>query len=223
MSLLKLHALRSGRALVFGTLSLLGTVVTLSANAATFGVKVVDDRGQPIPGAAVCVGLPGNYKQFGAQLTDESGLAMVDVPNVPLVVTISKTRFSAMRVNEPARGFNLLKEITLSEGNPGPRCNAGQTIADNSSIKIGAVEVTESAYSTTLTPSVEGEATQYRVSRTPSFTGAKWQRFQSSIALTASLSDEDEVYLQLRRYSGSSKAWIEARSAIVAVKLPAYQ
>ncbi|MFK8075305.1 MAG: hypothetical protein AB8B84_01870 [Granulosicoccus sp.] len=223
MSLLKIHVLRSGRALVLGSLSLLASFVTMSANAATFGVKVVDDRGQPIAGAAVCIGLPGNYKQFGAKITDEGGVATVDVPNVPLVVTISKTRFSAMRVNEPARGFNLLKEMTLSEGNPGPRCNAGQTIADNLFIKIDSVEVTESAYSTTLTPSVDGDATQYRVSRTPSFTGAKWQRFQSSIALSASLSDEDEVYLQLRRYIGSSKSWVEASSAVVTVKLPAYQ
>lgn len=223
MSLLKIRASRSGRALVFGSLTLFAAVATMSANAATFGVKVVNDRGQPIPGAAVCVGLPGNYKQFGALLTDQSGNAMLDVPNVPLVVTISKTRFSGMRVNEPARGYNLIKEMKLTEGTPGPRCNAGQKIADNSSIQIGSVEVMESAYSTTLTPSVAGEPTQYRVSRTPSFTGAKWQRFQTSIALTSSLSDEDEVYLQLRRYEGSSKAWIEARSAVVTVKLPAYQ
>lgn len=223
MSLNKNSKACSARAVVLAALSFLGASASMSANAATFGVRVVDDRGQPVAGAAVCVGLPGNYKQFGALLTDASGNAMLDVPNVPLVVTISKSRFSGMRVSEPARGFNLIKEMTLSEGTPGPRCNAGQVVADSSSIQIGSVEVMESAYSTTLTPSVEGEATQYRVSRTPSFSGAKWQRFQTSIALNSSLSDEDEVYIQLRRYTGDGKAWIEARSAVVTVKLPAYQ
>lgn len=107
-----------------------GLAASLSAEASQFGVRVVDDAGEPVSGASVCVGLPGNYKQFGALFTNANGMAMTDVPNVPLVVTISKTRFSGIRMREPARGFSLIREVRLSDGTPGPRCKAGSTIAE---------------------------------------------------------------------------------------------
>jgi len=193
------------------------------AHAAKFGVKIINEAGQPVAGAAVCLGLPGDYKQFGALITDKDGLAMADIPNVPLVVTVSKTRFSGIRMNEPARGFNLVKEVVLTEGVPGPRCNAGSSMANNDAIRIGNVLVTEGAFSTTLEPMVVGEATQYRVSSSSTFAGADWQRFESAISLPSSLAEKPAVYLQLRKYQGNRKAWIEARSDVVAVELPVFQ
>ena len=214
---------KSVLSLAITTVGLACALLASTSHAAKFGVKVIDDRGQAVAGAAVCFGLPGSYQQFGVLTTDASGLAMMDVPNVPLVVTITKTRFSSMRVNEPARGFNLIKEMTLSEGTPGPRCKTDNVVADNSMIKIANVDVMEGAFSTTLTPRVAGEPTQYRVSQTPSFSGAKWQRFESSIALTSNMASEEEIYLQMRRYTGTSQSWIEARSEVVTVKLPVFQ
>ncbi len=206
--------------------SLMGVALTLgsqSAVAGTFGVKVVNEAGQPVSGASVCVGLPGNYKQFGALFTDSNGQAIVEVPNMPIVVTVSKTRFSGMRISEPARGFNLIKEVTLAEGVPGPRCRAGSTLASNSSIVIDDIDVLEGVYSTTLRPTVSGEPSHYRVSRNKDFTGANWQPFGNDIALSSRLSDAPSVYLQMRRYEGSSNSWIEARSSVVTVQLPIIQ
>ena len=196
-----------------------------NAQAALFGVHVVDGQGQPVAGAAVCVGLPGNYKQFGALFTDNAGDATVDVPNVPLTVTVSKTRFTGTRMAEPARGFNLVKQVKLIEGVPGPRCRAGSILAgDDASqapiLKVKDIDISEGVYTTMLKPTVEGNPSHYRVSLDQNFGDAKWQRFAESIPLVGELSDHAAVYLQLRRYSGSSKGWLEARSDVITVRLP---
>lgn len=209
--------------------AVLAIAAVVGASAATannsgvskFGVRVLNDAGQPVTGASVCVGLPGNYKQFGALFTDADGKAFVDVPNVPLIVTVSKTRFSGMRISEPARRFNLLKDVTLAEGIPGPRCRAGSTVAEgNSSITIAHVDVMEGKKTTRLLTQVVGQPSHYRVSDTASFANAKWQPFSSDIPLSSSLTKGQEVFLQMRRFEGTAKSWLEARSAVVTVSLP---
>lgn len=197
-------------------------LLSSSANAGKFGVRVVNESGDPVAGASVCVGLPGNYKQFGALFTDSDGQAITDVPNIPFVVTVSKTRFSGTRISEPARGFNLIKQVTLSEGVPGPRCRAGSTVAaaNPPKIVIGDVNINEGTSSTTLKPAVSGEPDHYRVSTSAEFSDARWLPFDSAIALSSSLSDEPSVFLQMRRFEGSSTGWVEARSRVVTVQLP---
>jgi len=194
-----------------------------SVYAAQFGVSVIDSAGQPVSGADVCLGIHGKYSQYGAARTDEKGQVLMEVPRVPMVVTISKNRYTSVRMNEPARGFNLIKRVELDKGHPNVLCRVGSPPVSTSSVRIGNVLVSESAFSTVLMPTVSGEPTQYRVSRSPSFTGSKWRRFESSIALSTSLSEENEVYLQMRRYKGSGKSWIEARSEVVSVRLPEFQ
>lgn len=204
-------------------LGLIAVVASTPAAAAKFGVKIVNEAGQSLAGIAVCIGMHGNYTQFGSMLTDKSGLAMVEVPKVPFVLTASKSGMGAIRINEPARGFNLIKEVTLTKDASEPTCNVVGLEKSESSVKISDVQVTESTFTTTLNPRVVGEPTEYRVSRTPTFTGAKWERFQTSIPLSASLSEEDEVYIQMRRYAGTRKGWIEVRSDVVNVKLPTFE
>jgi len=197
-------------------------LLSTTANAGKFGVRVVNESGEPVVGASVCVGLPGNYKQFGALFTDSDGQAITEVPNIPLVVTVSKTRFSGTRISEPARGYNLIKQVTLSEGVPGPRCRAGSTMAaaNPPSIVIGDVDIDEGVYSTTLKPAVSGEPDHYRVSTSAEFADARWQPFDTTIALSSSLSDKPSVFLQMRRFAGNSTGWVEARSRVVMVQLP---
>lgn len=197
-------------------------LMSSTAHAGKYGVRVVNDAGEPVAGASVCVGLPGNYKQFGALFTGSDGQIMTEVPNIPFVVTVSKTRFSGTRINEPARGFNLIKQVTLSEGVPGPRCRAGSTVATANppQIIIGNINIDEGAYSTTLKPSVSGEPDHYRISTSAKFSDARWQPYESTIALSTSMSDASSVFLQMRRYEGNSKGWVEARSRVVTVQLP---
>jgi len=197
---------------------------TSNAQAGKFGVHVIDEGGAPMAGVAVCIGMQGNYKQFGALFTDSDGNAVVDVPNVPLLVTVSQNRFTGVRMTEPARGFNLVKQIKLIEGVPGPRCRAGSALAQADvanvpSIEIKDIDVNEGAGSTILTPNLIGEVSHYRISDNSNFDGANWQRFSSTISVGNALADEAAVFLQFRRFMGTSKAWLEARSNVVTVRL----
>lgn len=197
------------------------SALTLPAHAAKFGVRVVDDNGVPVAGASVCVGLQGNYKQFGATFTDSQGQVMVEVPNVPLLVTVSKDRFTGVRSTEPARAFNLLKQVQLLEGVPGPRCRAGSVLAEGkpgAGIVVSDIAIAEGSDSTTLSPTVSGDPSHYRVSTTEDFNDAKWLKYSNQIALNSNLTDSGKVYLQMRKRSGSSKAWLESRSEILTVR-----
>ncbi|MGQ7844102.1 hypothetical protein ACUNV4_06485 [Granulosicoccus sp. 3-233] len=206
---------------VLSVLTLAGLAGSLSVQASQFGLRVLDQSGMAVSGASVCVGLPGNYKQFGSSFTDSEGLAIIDVPNVPLVVTVSKTRFSGLRMSEPARGFTMIKEVVLSEGVPGPRCRAGSTFADApSSIKVDRVDVIETAGATQLQLDVSGRPSHYRVSDQSGFHDASWQPYDSRIVLPLSLARQGQIFLQMRRYEGSSDSWLEARSSVVEVLLP---
>jgi len=218
--------IKTGLSSLTSKLVLSMAVVTLSAfvlpaHAAKFGVRVVDDNGIPVAGASVCIGLQGNYKQFAATFTDTQGQVVVEVPNVPLLVTVSKDRFTGLRATEPARSFNLIKQVKLREGIPGPRCRAGSKIAEGPSAGITvtdiAVKLGES--SATISPTVNGEPSHYRVSKDKDFTDATWKKFSNQIALAGNLSDSRKVYLQLRKRTGSSKAWLESRSEILTVRL----
>ena len=196
-------------------------VASHTASAATFGVRVVDPQGQPVSGASVCIGLAGNYTQFGAEFTGADGVVSVEVPNVPLVVTVSKSRFAGTRVEEPARGFNLVKQITLVDGVPGPRCKAGSTMAsapNAPTIDIENVRINSDA-GVVLTPKVTGQPSHYRISTDRNFESANWVPYSDSIRVSDAMADERSLFLQMRQYTGSSKGWLEARSQVVNITL----
>ena len=207
----------------------LAATVALGASAATraaqYGVRVLDGDGEPVAGASVCIGLEGNYRQFGTAFTDVDGWSdFVEVPNIPFVVTVSKTRFTGLRRSEPARGYNVVRELTLVEGQPGPRCRAGSSMVANPPvIDVRDVTVVEDGATTRLTPRVTGSPSEYRLAAlgTGFFDpAAGWQRFDTTIDLPPALADASSVLLQLRRYAGSDEAWVEARSDIVTIELP---
>lgn len=212
-------------------LPLLGVLLgfaSTQAHAVKFGVRVVGADGAPVAGAAVCIGTAGNYKQFGALFTSADGDVMIDVPSVPLVVTVSKNRFSGVRMSEPARRFNIVKTVKLHDGVPGPRCRAGSSLASSDSqqsapagIKIGNVSIRENAFNVAVIPQVTGNANSYRLSRSESMTNAKWRNFTSSIMVDPNLLG-GTVYLQVRRYQQVKGASLEAHSNVVPVNLAGY-
>lgn len=208
-------------AIKFATLAT-ALAASSSINAAQFGVRVVDDAGLPVSGASVCFGLPGSYRQFGAHFTDANGQATADLPNIPFVVTVSKTRFSGVRISEPARSFNLIKQVKMVEGQPGPRCKAGSTLADSgqSSVNITQVDVVSTANNVTLTPIATGDPTEYRLSRSTEFDSSRWRSLGDTISVPGQYVDLNEIYLQLRKYQDIGGSWLEARSKSVIVYLP---
>lgn len=208
--------------------ALLGFAST-QAHAVKFGVRVVGADGAPVAGAAVCIGTAGNYKQFGALFTSADGDVMVDVPSVPLVVTVSKNRFSGVRMAEPARRFNLVKTVKLHDGVPGPRCRAGSSLASSDSqqdapsgsIKIGNVSVRENAFNVAVIPQISGNANSYRMSRSESMTNARWRNLSSTISVDPNLLG-GTVFLQVRRFKQVQGATLEAHSNVVPVNLAGF-
>lgn len=202
-----------------------------TVNAAKFGVKVVTESGEPIAGAAVCIGTHGNYRQFTAQFTSATGEVSVEVPNVPLVVTVSRNRFSGIRMAEPARQFNLIKEVKLLDDVPGPRCRAGSSLAKGigvDDIFVQAEKVADGVVGNDLAvesgflliPSVTGNPSHYRLSDSSSFAESSWLEYQAAIDLPENLYNKKSVYMQVRRLMTKKTGWIEARSDIVSFELP---
>ncbi len=208
--------------LTAGTVLAVAAMTTAhTASAATYGVRVVDPAGKPVAGASVCIGLAGNYSQFGAEFTGADGIVRVDVPNVPLVVTVSKTRFAGIRIEEPARGFNLVKQVTLVDGVPGPRCRAGSTMVEGPGIPpitIQNIDVNQGA-ALVLRPTVTGAPSHYRIDSDSSFSNAKWKPYTDSIRVAGNLASQQSLFLQMRQYAGSSKGWLEARSEVVTITI----
>lgn len=147
-----------------------------------------------------------------------------------MVVTVSKSRFSGVRLDEPARRFNLIKTVKLHDGVPGPRCRAGSSLADSGSdnggassgLQIASVSVNDSAFNVAVVPSITGTANSYRMSRSKSMDNAKWRNLSSrSITVDPNLLGST-VYLQVRRFKQVEGATLEAHSNIVPVNLAGF-
>jgi len=193
-----------------------------SAHAAKFGVKVVSADGTPVAGAAVCIGTHGNYKQFAAVFTSSEGDVVVDVPPVPLLVTVSKNRFSAVRLAEPARRYNLVKTVKLQEGIPGPRCKADSSLADaeitNGGPTISNVAVRDEVFNVSLMPRVSGTVNKYRIGTSRSMQNAVWENYSREIVVDPKMLGKT-VYLQVAKVLQQEGASIEAHSNVVEVNL----
>ncbi len=213
------RSLRSGLIALTTTLALTGG----TAQAEIFGVRVTNAEGKPLSGVAVCVGIQGNYKRYGTRFTDGSGTAVLDVPNVPLVVTVSKNRFTGTRMTEPARTFSLIKEVKLRDGVPGPRCKAESSMASLGNVPdllIREIDISGSSSSRSLRPLVDGRPSHYRVSGNSEFVDQEWQVWTDEIMLSQALSGEKELFLQLRNRSGSDDAWVESVSDVITIVMP---
>ncbi len=206
---------------VFYVVAALMCLLGTSAHAAKFGIRVVTPEGQPIAGAAVCIGTAGDYKKFAALFTSVNGDVQVDVPPVPLVVTVSKTRFAGTRLSEPARDFNLVKTIKLQDGKPGPRCKAGSTYVDASegnNLRISGVSIRDSAFSVQLLPQLNSGANHYRIASSNKLDKLRWRKLSEAIAVDPKLLG-GKVYLQVARIASVKGGRLEAHSNILPVDL----
>lgn len=198
---------------------LLLTVMASAAQAAQFGVRVVSPQGEPIAGAAVCIGTHGDYKKFGAVFTSSDGSVMLDVPPVPLVVTVSKNRFAGLRISEPARRFDLVKVIELRDGLPGPRCKAGSSLASKGvTPSIKGVSIRDNAVRVQLVPKVAGGASHYRLSSKRNMDKVNWVNLSDAITVDTNMLGKT-VYLQVARIAKSGQSSIESHSNVYPVNL----
>ena len=198
---------------------MLAGLITISrADAASFGVRVVDEFGRSIDDASVCIGTTGNNQQFGVFRTAEDGHVMVkDMPQVPLSVIVSKDNYQGVQFFEPVRNWNLITEVTLLLDGEGPVCK--QPVADaaeaSSRLKINTIHVSKKGGVYFIESEVAGNPTHYKISHREDLKGAKWKPYNKKFNYNGKANGT--LYFQVKRFSGKPDGWMEARSAIAGI------
>ncbi len=202
------------------------------AFASVVGVRVFDAAtGDPLAGAAVCLGTPAEPDQFGALRTDAEGrVAFHDITQTPLVLTVSRPGYRGVRKSFPAAAYDRVFQVRLARGGLGPRCVAPRRAGTASGSPGGergpALSVDILGGPTTATPEVQlrirvhGKATEYRVSEDPAFRGSSWLPYTKA-PVTFRLSPTPgpkTLYVQIRlqREVGGGRVVIESE----VVKVP---
>jgi hypothetical protein len=195
--------------------------------AAELKVRVVDQRtGEPLHRAAVCLGTDADKEQFGAKRTASDGVAAFsDVPEIPLVLTVSKSPFRGYQSRPRAMSFNRTIMVPMPIGGLGPVCMAAAADADApgraNSLSVSGFRINQDERQTTspkvtMSFGIFGTPTHYRASENPNFVGADWVPFQSSPSFQLSPgAGEKTLYFQVRRYSKVAGASMEALSEVV--------
>ena len=194
-------------------------------HAADVDVRVISTLTHaPMANAAVCLGTPANPDQFGARRTDAEGeAAFQDVPDTPLLLTVSKSQFKSERQILPANQSSRTISVGLRRGGGGPACSAqlDDSLANvGTGLRVAGFKINRGAASTanrtvTLDSAARGGPTHYRVSEHQDFRNADWRPYKPSVRYTLSPGPGDKrVYYQARRSSESSGASLQMLSNV---------
>lgn len=201
---------------------------TTGANAAEIRVQVIDKLlGNPLAGASVCLGTPGNPAQFGAQVTPANGFAVFDdIPQTPLLLTVSRPDYTGYQRTQSAKRFDITLYARITSGGLGPECQAGAPrriapiVEDNNAPTVGLFSLDNGANSTDdrevqLHTRLSGQPTHYRVAEHWSFADVEWRELDGAPVYELSAgSGHKKVYFQVRRLRGTDDAQIESLSGI---------
>ena len=193
-------------------------VATLFVANAAFAADVtvhVSKRGSsgPLNNVAVCLGTRGVPSQFGAVLTDRSGMAKFrNVPTTELVLIASRPGMRGKRTSLLASTWNRSLVVSLPAGGGGPECTAkaakvalavertGTSDALGGlgihNFRINNGERATTVPSVTLDFTYSGDATHYRVSERSDFRSAEWLPIDAErrFDLSASTGQKDRLY-----------------------------
>lgn len=199
----------------------IGLLAISRAEAADFGVRVMDEHGQPLQDAAVCLGTTGKHDQFGVYMTGDNGVVVVkDLPAVELKVTVSRSGYQGIEMVEPVRSWNLIKGVTLLEDGLGPRCDTSALLEEeisNTSLAVRALYASDQGGQYLIESEIDGAPSHYRVSAKADFSDARWLPYSRSF--TYSVGAAEALYYQVRRVAGNQTSWLEARSAVVTLQV----
>lgn len=183
--------------------------------------------GDPIVGAAVCLGTAAKSDQFGARRTNADGVARFkDVPPNSLLITASKRGVQgAQQLLEPV-SQNRIVVVKVASGGGGPECNAPAATATATSgagLTIERVTISDAPQGgnggVLVSLKVSGKANQVRASEQPDFAAADWQAFRSPLPLTVSPgTGEKQLYVQVRHHVQAEGAVIEVVSPVERVR-----
>ncbi len=216
----------------------LGVIATLAAGvffsttsqAAKLGVRVLDaNSGLPVANASVCLGTAANPTLYGTGVTSFSGLALYDnVPQKPVLITVSKKNFRGIALQAPSRSDNVIKDVLVTEGLSSKRCRALKLVDLKPGITRGGqaddwpLEITALSYfpsgddGLSFLSYSKGKPTHYRVSTDPQFQGAEWKDYSDVLHFSPRQTDLEKttLYFQLRKSVSVSGGAIDALSAV---------
>ncbi len=198
---------------------LAGLIGASRAEAADFGVRVVDEFGQPLAGASVCLGTRAQMDQFGSYVTSPDGhVVLNEAPRVPLNVVVSKQDYQGVRFVEPIRNFNIVTEVTLLLDGEGPVCHSpelAQQEEEKRHLSIANLFASKKGPVYTIRSEIEGEPSHYRISTRKDFKDAKWLPYKKRIKFWGQT--DGNLFYQVKRFTGGKKGWLEARSHVASI------
>ncbi len=215
-----------------GAVAMLAGALLFSATAqsAKLGVRVLDgNSGLPVANASVCLGTAADPTAYGTGVTGFSGVALYDnVPDTPVLITVSKKNFRGIALQAPAGGDNVIRDIIVTEGLSSKKCRALKFVNLRPGITKGPQSTDWPLTITALSyfPSgddgfsflsySQGEPTHYRVSTDPKFKGAEWKDYSDVLHYARRQDDKGEgtLYFQLRKTTTVSGGQIDALSDV---------
>ncbi|MEM7257066.1 MAG: hypothetical protein AAF404_06730 [Pseudomonadota bacterium] len=222
---MKLHRFLSATLVAVG-LSLFG-----SANAAKLGVRVLDaNSGLPVANASVCIGTGSEPSKYGTAVTSYDGMALYDnVPQKPVLITVSKRNFRGIALQAPVNGSNVIKDVLVTEGLSSKKCRALKMVSLKPGISRGETKVEWPLEISALSyfPSGDdglsflsysrGKPTHYRVSTHADFKGAEWKVYSDVLHFAPTGRDRGKsvLYFQLMKLVRAEGGTIEARSEVL--------
>jgi hypothetical protein len=195
----------------------------VSAEARWLEVHLFDNQsGQPLQGAAVCLGTNARVDQFGAQRTDRNGVVRFnDVRPYEIVLTASRQGYQGrQQLLEPVYESRVLI-VKLVTGGGGAECAA--PVAETqpaSGLLITTIQVRRDPVATTaggvlVSARLNGDANQIRISEQADFTGASWQPYSATVPYSMSAAAGlKTLFVQVRRVSQLQGAEIEVASPV---------
>lgn len=198
---------------------LAGLIGASRAEAADFGVRVVDEFGQPLAGAAVCLGTGAQVDQFGTFVTSPDGHVLLnDAPRIPLTIVISKKDYQGVQFIESVRSFNMVTEVTLLLDGTGPVCHSpelAQQEEEKRHLSIANLFASKNGSVYTIQSDIDGEPSHYRISTRKDFKDAKWLPYNKRVKFWGQT--DGDLFYQVKRFTGGKKGWLEARSHVASI------
>ena len=199
------HRIGSWHSLALAGLAL---ALTSSVMAADVEIRVNDKvQGERLAGAAVCLGTGARIDQFGAYLTGPDGIAtFTEVPEAPLVLTISRSSFKGHQSFHSAGRYNRVIEVSLTKGGFGAVCETAASSSDLATLRVWHLDINNGEPQTpernvVLNARVEGNPTHYRASERADFSDTTWKVFATNANYELSPKPGNKtIYYQVRRF-----------------------
>lgn len=200
-------------------------VLSFASQAADLDIRIFDRVGKtPLQGAGVCLGTSANVKQFGALRSNSAGyVTFKDVPQAPLVVTVSGRGYMGERQPLIMSNTKRLLVMSLGAGGGGPRCRlfkdhpgAGPDDFRVNGFSLNAGNRETKRREIALVHHTDSRPTHYRASESADLSNIDWEEYSLKPVFTLTPGEgRKTVYFQIRRYFELGEAHLQTLSPVV--------